>query len=1121
MNLQLFFEKIRANKKIFFDIFFILILSLTPLLWFQNNSIMIGHDNVFPLDPLAFFQGRLFTWIEYGLGNSQSLIMGTIPVHLVDALPYILGFSLQLTQKIVYVFWFFLIGISMYTFVSAIGIRGRTSRLLSVILYQFNFFILQGWWVGERTKFSAYIAFPLILSVFYMVYNGKLKVLYGAIFTALIYFVFNGGGLFGVSLYGGFFVAMGVFVIYYSFLSFWRKEYSSIKRLFALTILSLFFSILINAYYLFPAASQLFSSYTVGIQKNGGVDGFINWSQEISANASYTNLFRLEGISEWYDNPQHPYAKYFLTNPILILISFLWLSFIFSALLLYKDKIKLETIVYFVLVYLLGIFFTAGTHRPFDIVYTLFLKLVPGAIAFRSPYFKFAPAVFLSTSILIAYFVEYFKGRTRKLLTISIIIIVLIYHFPYFTGNFFEWKKGFSTRLQVPSYVFDFGQWMKAHESEDNRMLLLPPNNPELQYSIYNWGYLSFQALPTLITNSSVIINNDRLNGDENILVRQLYLAIKNKDINLVKKITSILRIKYILLQGDSYLDPSTKPSINNEDYRNILKNEFGLLLVNKFGEWEIYQMDFAELPKIYVTDEIDSLVGSIGKVDGYFNFSITDKLFFYADRDKLEKEESYSLSSSQNFYVPSCLNCRHDIAPRIDIQERLIFPNSPFYNLILLKENKSEQENPKLALYDDLGFSLKRIAEIRGVILKEKNISGKVFDSYLDLLAKMSKDFNLVSIYRDKFEAAEDLNYYLDAEIKYLKTLVGSEIIGGELMSKIQEVFSSISSIQNAADRFLLKVDPSTNRYYEVNIKNPGTYELFVKKEQIHSIIKDKSIIKVNMDKKMEKAVQLTSQMIVDKWLSLGEFSMSLGEHHILMSIPALSNLVEEIQSDFIAGKEGETCFSYRISNFDNTRAYKLSLNYINDFTNNLYVYIRKNTDNGISIDRTFKFNTNVENEAFDSFIYSRPDAKEVYIDLCANKLSREVLNQKIKLSVTESVQPVLMLVPKETTSHLIKQVSFSKINPTKYKVQIDNAKKGEFLVFLEQFNDEWKLSNPGFLHFQADGYANGWLINQSGDYDLTLEYRPQRFFYIGIFITTISIFGFISLLIFKKKNN
>jgi len=90
---------------------------------------------------------------------------------------------------------------------------------------------------------------------------------------------------------------------------------------------------------------------------------------------------------------------------------------------------------------------------------------------------------------------------------------------------------------------------------------------------------------------------------------------------------------------------------------------------------------------------------------------------------------------------------------------------------------------------------------------------------------------------------------------------------------------------------------------------------------------------------------------------------------------------------------------------------------------------------------------------------------------------------------------------------------VSFSRIDPTKYIIQI-NASKPYFLIFRESYHIGWVAyvddkQIPNEYHFMANGYANAWYINKTGTYTITLEFWPQRLFYMGsaISITTLTL--------------
>lgn len=125
---------------------------------------------------------------------------------------------------------------------------------------------------------------------------------------------------------------------------------------------------------------------------------------------------------------------------------------------------------------------------------------------------------------------------------------------------------------------------------------------------------------------------------------------------------------------------------------------------------------------------------------------------------------------------------------------------------------------------------------------------------------------------------------------------------------------------------------------------------------------------------------------------------------------------------------------------------------------------------------------------------------------------------------------------------------IKFSQIHPTKYRIIVHNAKTGFPLVFSESFHPEWKiyytklsggsnskigetwfknpLSEEG--HFLANIYANGWWIdinkvknykkNPDGsiDFEMIMEYRPQRLFYLGLLVTFL---GFVMVFILIVK--
>ena len=170
---------------------------------------------------------------------------------------------------------------------------------------------------------------------------------------------------------------------------------------------------------------------------------------------------------------------------------------------------------------------------------------------------------------------------------------------------------------------------------------------------------------------------------------------------------------------------------------------------------------------------------------------------------------------------------------------------------------------------------------------------------------------------------------------------------------------------------------------------------------------------------------------------------------------------------------------------------------------------------------------------------------------------VSKEAIESSIRnVSITEIFQPEMVLrkVNTSTTIENIPKIAFIRINPTKYIIDIKDAKDPYSLVFLAAFNKKWKLfvsdysydpfinsvSNEYFEgdikegkhsnlflyksmfdtwgkmpiadenHFTANGYANSWFISPSDvsgktDYILVLEMTSQRNFYAALIISGI----------------
>lgn len=79
-----------------------------------------------------------------------------------------------------------------------------------------------------------------------------------------------------------------------------------------------------------------------------------------------------------------------------------------------------------------------------------------------------------------------------------------------------------------------------------------------------------------------------------------------------------------------------------------------------------------------------------------------------------------------------------------------------------------------------------------------------------------------------------------------------------------------------------------------------------------------------------------------------------------------------------------------------------------------------------------------------------------------------------------------------------------WTELSPTSYVAHVES--KGPFvLVFLESYDEHWKVSVNGNSvsetnHQEVNAFANGWLVNSTGDLTISIQYETQNVFLISV---------------------
>lgn len=95
---------------------------------------------------------------------------------------------------------------------------------------------------------------------------------------------------------------------------------------------------------------------------------------------------------------------------------------------------------------------------------------------------------------------------------------------------------------------------------------------------------------------------------------------------------------------------------------------------------------------------------------------------------------------------------------------------------------------------------------------------------------------------------------------------------------------------------------------------------------------------------------------------------------------------------------------------------------------------------------------------------------------------------------------------------------ISYRFINPTKYKVEVQNFKNGDKLIFSEGFDSKWVASNSEFSvnSVEFNSKFNSFEI-PSGNYSFIVSYSPQKYVDWGVKISITTILVCLSLLIYQ----
>ncbi len=616
------------RRKLYLDLLLIILLGLLSLTWFRGEFLVNPGDTNFSFNPPHDLYRTFFVWDhQQGLGRIDSMASAKIfPYNLLLSLLTFLGVSIYGCQKILFYLIFTLSGLSAYFLVKYLLSSkpyGRIGALLGANFYMMNAYLIQlRWGSGYLMALFFYAVLPLL--IFIWLKGRRRKDFRFSVYFSLV-FLLGLPSLSNAAYVMPLVVICGLDLAIQLFINLGNKgKFVSLLRFSCVTLLvfAFFFFFWVISQWI-PFEENLANLHKSSLQ--------FNQAETTSSKSSILNLFR--NLGDWGFWGSYSGEKYYPYSPIynsflFILIGLIIPLFSLSPLLFLKkqnDKKKYH-LLFFTLVFLIGIWLTKGVHNPFGNIYRWALRNIPVFGTLRFAHDKFGPVMIIGTTVLLGHSLVFFlQGIKRKwgkvILTLLLFSLINIYAWPFWTGD--TWKPQGKvlpgTRFQIPNYYYDLKMYLDKPNHQSYKILQLP-DNAALVPGIVSLNlngkiYVGSDPLGRMLKRPIIYLNPFSFERSENMagIYFQHYSTNLTSFVSKINNLSKILNIKIVLLRGDS--DNTTYQNIINPKKIKPLLNSFEL--EKSFGKLDLYKISdeyflshiYASATPILVDGDVEALI--------------------------------------------------------------------------------------------------------------------------------------------------------------------------------------------------------------------------------------------------------------------------------------------------------------------------------------------------------------------------------------------------------------------------------------------------------------------------------------------------------------------------------
>ncbi len=1089
------------------------IIALTILVIFlaPRFGLMAGSDSSLGLNSPFFLKKSLFAWSD--IKNDGGEVVGPSFFLIFESILNFLGLSIAnpvLLALLFLVLWF----LSFRLISDFLELKSSSLRLIALIV---SSFVVSNEMIRHLLASNINILWSLLFLYstlyFYWKYSssGRLKNLFFSLLFINLTFIDRHSVL----------LALGV-IIFGSIISFLveLKEGRRKKALNLLKKVTTFFCLFLvtNCYWIinniiaFFGKSGVYGSYFKSDLLTGGVLSEIN---------SYNDLFYniILSRSAFYESKLYQRPFFYLD----IFASYFLLFLACSSMLSVKSEGSIKVKKRVLLAFLVFVFFLSlslGPKNPLKI-FDILWNLLPGFKFFRD-FFKFHRILFLIYPLLGVYSLIRSVPEKRKkgaVLALSVLFASKFVPFFFFLDVYRPYH--------IPNYYDELKTFLQKDKTSGG--LLIMPVISGMQ--VFDWSNKLYNMVdPIKFYLGRKVYLNEAVyeEGYPEKTNKKIVESLVN-DSKAFCNFLSFRSIKYLVIRTDlqkEYLKKIQKSLPGEYLEVNLLRQSAEqsqcLEKVKDFGKLSLYETkDEFIFPHIYIPNKIvstnlpvedyliDSDFNSLRNLAPKASLTTLAEAIHQGDGDPAKNADEIFLKSEPEGKLQD-----EEVWKKGEFKDlKLPFVNWPpnwlIYDFILWLEkiNIWRSRNNPVASFDKyLFYARKRIAEVDKFYLPgEEKMLGKIMKNYrmeinealkiLTILEKSKRDDYVFSRARLEKGILEDQQMLTGMRL--------SDQAYGKVISIFGELVSDLERYKITHNFSDLK--------YKLEIPKTGEYQFYLE----------------------EKEGKLTD---------LGKSILVEGNREA--SLPL--NAAEEVKLNK----------DLQIANYQPSEIYRLSFEYQNP-GEEATLKITEGSE-GDLLTRSL-IPTGGQEKTFELFFLSSPEATMAAIRFVFPEESRSSYE---KISLEKIFQPKLIsaLVPNFSPENIIEQpkIIFEKVNPTKYIAKIEEAKKPYLLVLSESFNSGWKVfvnkqrsvassqlkekiaasylggkakeaeAKSSFLwkdifdkadkqlvpeerHYKINGFANSWWIipddmNKADNYELVIEYRPQRTFYLGFFVSSLS---------------